>query len=73
MASIEKSIEINKPVDAVFGFLEDPTNLLEIWPSLIDIKDIKKQPNGQVSSWQWVYKLPSTFPTSVWLRKLREV
>lgn len=57
MTRIEKSIDINAPVDAVFSFFEDPINLLEIWPSLIDVKDIKKLPNGQVSDWQWEYKM----------------
>ena len=57
MPRIEKTININAPVEKVFEFFIEPMHLLEIWPSLMEVKDVKKSPNGDVISWQWVYKM----------------
>jgi len=57
MAKVERTIHINAPVEKVFGYLADPTNLPEIWPSLIEVKDVKQTPEGVGSSNRWVYKM----------------
>ena len=36
MAKMNKSIMINAPVDKVFEFVTEPTNLPKFWPSLIE-------------------------------------
>jgi uncharacterized protein YndB with AHSA1/START domain len=46
MAKIEKSILINAPVEKVFAFTAEPNNLLEIWPSMLEIKNVESVPNG---------------------------
>ena len=40
MAKLQKSITINAPVEKVFGYLSDPNNLPEIWPSMVEIEPI---------------------------------
>ncbi len=56
MATVEKSITINAPTEKVFEYIIGPTNLLEIWPSMIEAKDIQPLPNGG-NKFRWVYKM----------------
>jgi uncharacterized protein YndB with AHSA1/START domain len=46
MAKIERSIIIDAPVEAVFSYVEDPANLPEYWPSVIEVKAVEQLPNG---------------------------
>ena len=55
MATIKSSITINAPVEKVFEYTK-PGNLPEIWPSLVEVKNIKELPGGGYS-WDWVYKM----------------
>jgi len=55
MASIKSSITINAPVEKVFEYTK-PENLPEVWPSLVEVKNVKELPNGGYS-WDWVYKM----------------
>ena len=55
MATIKSSIFINAPVEKVFEFAK-PEYLPEIWPSLVEVKNIQELPNGGFS-WDWVYKM----------------
>lgn len=56
MAKTSKTITINAPVKKVFGYISEPTNLLEIWPSLVEVKDVQRLPNGGTRN-RWVYKM----------------
>lgn len=56
MAKVKKTITIKAPVEKVFGFISEPTNLPEFWPSLVEVKDVKRLPNGGTSN-RWVYKM----------------
>ena len=56
MARLEKSIYIKAPVEKVFGYIDGATNLPEIWPSLIEVKDVQRLPNGGHSD-RFVYKM----------------
>ena len=56
MFEVKKSIIIDAPIEKVFGFMEDPTNLPEIWPSMIDISNVKKNDKGW-DQYDWVYKM----------------
>ncbi len=56
MAKLTKSITINAPVEKVFGYISEPTNLPEIWPSLIEIKNVKHLPDGRTTDY-WTYKM----------------
>jgi uncharacterized membrane protein len=57
MAKIQKSIQISAPVEKVFDYLLDPDNLPEIWPGLVEVKDIQRTPGGELSSYKWTYKM----------------
>lgn len=56
MATIEKSTVVAAPTDKIFAFISEPTNLPEIWPSLIDVHDITPAANGG-SDFKWTYKM----------------
>ena len=40
----------------MFSYISEPASLPEIWPSLVEIKDMKPLPNGGHSN-RWVYKM----------------
>ncbi len=50
MVRIDKEAIVNAPLEEVFGYVATPANWLEIWPSLISIKDVKTLPNGGYSA-----------------------
>ncbi len=56
MAKVEKTITINAPVEKVFAFMEDPANLPAIWPSMVEVKNIKPEPAGGYN-YDWIYKM----------------
>ena len=56
MAKLQKSITINAPVEKVFAYLHDPKNLPEIWPSMVEIKDVQPANTGGYN-FGWVYKM----------------
>ncbi len=56
MATVNKSITINSPIEKVFKYSAEPSNLPEIWPSMIEAKDIQPLPNGG-NKFRWVYKM----------------
>lgn len=55
MATIRKSISIHAPVDRVFDYVADPAHLPEIWPSLVEVRNVEPHDNGK--SFDWDYKL----------------
>lgn len=56
MTKIQKSIVIDAPLEKVFGFMAEPNNLPEIWPSLIEIKNVLPLPNGGYC-YEWISKM----------------
>ena len=56
MKKAVKSISIKSPVEKIFNYISEPTNLPEIWPSLIEIKDVQRLPDGKTKN-RWVYKM----------------
>ena len=54
--TIKKSIIIDAPVEKVFGYMEDPTHLLEFWPSMIDITNVRQNSIGG-TTYEWMYKM----------------
>lgn len=56
MIKAESSIIINAPVKKIFDYLSEPTNQPEIWPSLMEIKDVQRLPDGKTKN-RWVYKM----------------
>lgn len=56
MAKVEKEITLNAPIEKIFSYLSEPSNLPEIWPSLMEITDVQSLPHGGYSG-RWVYKM----------------
>ena len=56
MAKLQKSVTINAPVQKVFDFMADPRNLPEVWPSMVEVKDVKPSPVGGFN-FSWTYKM----------------
>jgi uncharacterized membrane protein len=56
MAKLQRSITIHAPVDKVFTFMNDPRNLPDIWPSMIDVRDVTPAAGGGYN-FGWVYKM----------------
>lgn len=56
MTTIERSIVIKAPVKQVFSYLTEPTHLPEIWPSMVEVKDVKPLAKGG-HTYHWVYKM----------------
>ena len=56
MATINKSITIIAPIEKIFKYTTEPSNLPEIWPSLVENKVVERLPNGGNAA-QFVYKM----------------
>jgi len=56
MKTIKRTIEIKAPVQAVYDFMVQPTNLPGIWPNLISVSNIVAA-SGGAHDFDWVYKM----------------
>lgn len=56
METLRKSIAIAAPLEKVFAYLENPQNLPEIWPSMVEVRGIRMQENGR-KAYDWTYKM----------------
>jgi len=56
MAKLTKTIIINAPAEKVFAYAIVPTNLPEIWPSMVEVKDVQPSTAGGYN-YGWVYKM----------------
>jgi uncharacterized membrane protein len=55
--TITRDIRVATPVDRVFNFLVDPNNLPEIWPNIIEVKNVKKSKDNAGFNFNWSYKM----------------
>ena len=46
MLKIEKTTVVKAPAEHVFEFLADPKNLLQIWPNMMEVTELKSLPKG---------------------------
>ena len=56
MAKLSRSIHIKAPVEIVFNFVTEPANLPEVWPSMVDVNAIHREPSG-LHKFHWKYKM----------------
>jgi len=56
MAAITKETIVNAPIKKIFSYINELSNWLEFWPSLMEIRDVQPLPNGGYSA-RWVYKM----------------
>ena len=57
MKTITRDIQVNTTVDKVFDFLADPNNLPEIWPNVIEVKNVKRSKTNDNLTFNWTYKM----------------
>jgi uncharacterized membrane protein len=56
---LRRTTEVAAPVDRVFAYYADPEKLPEIWPSLIEVRDVRYE-DGRPVSYAWTYKMAGT-------------
>lgn len=56
MPTVYNQVIINAPVEKVFRYVSQPSNLMQVWPSLIEITHQQLLPNGGYS-YRWKYKM----------------
>jgi uncharacterized protein YndB with AHSA1/START domain len=57
MERIKRTVFIEAPPAKVFGYLMDPRNLPEIWPSMVEISNVEKNADGATESNDFTYKM----------------
>ncbi len=62
MPTINKEITINVPLETVFDFLAQPSNLPDVWPSLVSIENEQQLPEGGYC-FDWEYRMGGFFLT----------
>jgi uncharacterized membrane protein len=56
MVKVQKKITIHAPINKIFAYMADPHNLPEIWPSMVEVKNVEPNPKGGYN-FGWVYKM----------------
>lgn len=56
MQKVTKTIVIDASVEQTFAYISETSNLVDIWPSMEQVKDIEVLPNGG-KRFRWVYKM----------------
>lgn len=57
MVKISRDIKIQAPINNVFDFLSEPENLPEIWPNIVEVRNIKRPKIGNNVQYDWTYKM----------------
>lgn len=57
MVNILSEKRIKAPVNRVFDFLSEPQNLPEIWPNIVEVRNIKRPKIGNALQYDWTYKM----------------
>jgi uncharacterized protein YndB with AHSA1/START domain len=60
MIRIDKEVMINAPVGKIYNFVVKPSNLLQVWPSLMVIRNEQQLPNGGYRA-NWIYKMDGLY------------
>jgi uncharacterized membrane protein len=56
MTKISREVDIKAPAKQVFDLIQDPNNLPEIWPNLIEVKNVKASNLGGYD-YGWAYNM----------------
>ena len=56
MHKIQKTVEIKAPVQSVYDFVNQPTNLPSIWPNMVSVSNVVAKMGG-AHDFDWVFKM----------------
>ncbi len=56
MSKTTVTVNIQAPVENTFAYVSETTNLPSVWPSMVEVKDFERLPNGG-ARFRWVYKM----------------
>ena len=56
MAKVDKEVWIQAPLEKIFGYISEPSNMPEFWPSLVGVRDVQSLPKGGYVG-LWEYKM----------------
>ena len=56
MAKLEKTVSIKAPAEKIFSFINDPRGLPEVWPSMVEVRNVHPGPVGG-NNFDWTYKM----------------
>ena len=56
MIVVDKEVMVDAPIEKVYDYVSDPSNMVKYWPSVMETKDLKPLPNGGYRA-RWVYKM----------------
>src|SRR5690606_4804732 len=54
---IQRTTEIAAPVEKVFAYYANMENQVEIWPSLVEVRDMQYDEQGRPTTYEWTYKM----------------
>jgi uncharacterized membrane protein len=57
MKTITRDIRVDTSVDRAFDLLVDPHHLPEIWPNIVEVKNVKRSKNNEGFNFTWTYKM----------------
>jgi hypothetical protein len=64
MPRVANEVIINAPVQKIYNYVSQPSNMQQIWPSLMEITNEKLLPNGGYS-YRWKYKMSGIMLTGI--------
>ena len=56
MQRVRKNIEIAAPIARVYEYVADSKNLPDFWPSMVEVRNVTRLPNGGFA-FEYVYKM----------------
>jgi ribosome-associated toxin RatA of RatAB toxin-antitoxin module len=56
MATIQRKLSIEAPVERVFAYVNDPQNFPTYWPSMVEVSNVKHRPDGG-NGFDFLYKM----------------
>jgi len=57
MEKIKRTAFVEAPPAKVFSYLLDPRNLPEIWPSMVEVSNVRTRPDGTTEGNDFTYKM----------------
>lgn len=52
-----RTTEIKAPLEEVFTYYSNIESQVEIWPSLVEVRNLQHDANGHPTTYEWTYKM----------------